>query len=105
MDKVMQMLSLSKKAGKLISGEALARDAIRYGDACIVILAEDTGKNTAKAIGDSCTYYEVPYYIYGTKDSLGHAIGKAYCAVCAVCDEGLANSIENSIKANINGGE
>ncbi len=99
------MLSLSRKAGKIISGEALTRDAIRYGKAFIVIVAEDTGKNTSKSICDSCNFYEVPYYVYGTKESIGHAIGKSYCAVCAVCDEGLANSIETNIKANINGGE
>ena len=40
-----------------------------------------------------CSFYEVPIYIYGDKNTLGHAMGKEFRASLAVVDEGLANGI------------
>ena len=40
-----------------------------------------------------CEFYEVPIAEYGTKDTLGHAIGRQMRANIAVTDPGLAKSI------------
>ena len=98
-------VSLAKKAGKLVHGEDNVKNAIRSGAAALVIIALDTGANTSKSITDSCAYYNIKYVSAGTKEELGHCVGKSFTAAVAICDEGFAKSIEKAFAGNINGGE
>lgn len=45
-----------------------------------------------------CTYYKVPLYFFGAKDSLGHAIGKEVRASLAVLDEGFAKAMVKQLE-------
>ncbi len=103
--KIPTTISLAKRAGKVVSGESAVRESVRNGSAALVILAEDVGPNTSKSITNSCAYYNVKCISQGTKEELGHAIGKGFAAAIAICDTGFSNSIERAISANINGGE
>lgn len=94
---VLGMLGLCAKAGKLKSGEFSVDAAIKSGTAWAVIIADDASDNTKKSFTDSCSFYEVPYKIFGTKELLGHAIGKATRATIAITDEGFAESILNKL--------
>ena len=105
MNKVFGLLGLAKRAGKVVCGESNVKNAIRFGKVQLVIIAEDASNNTSKSITDSCKYYNVPYYMYSTKDELGHAIGHEFHACVALADVGFSNSIEKCLQANINGGE
>ena len=40
-----------------------------------------------------CTYYKVPYYEFGSKEELGHALGKEMRASLAIQDEGFSKAI------------
>ena len=103
--KFLSTVSLAKKAGKVVNGEDAVKGAVRDGKAALVILAEDAGKNTVKSIVNSCAYYNVKYICFGSKEELGRATGKNFNAVIAICDTGLANSIEKAISTKTNGGE
>lgn len=92
-DKVLSLLGLSARAGKIASGEFAAENAVKSGKAALVIVAEDASDNTKKLFHDKCSFYEVPVFDYGTKETLGHAIGKEFRASVAVLDAGLANAI------------
>lgn len=92
-DKVLSLLGLSARAGKIASGEFAAETAVKSGKAALVIVAEDASANTKKLFHDKCSFYEVPVFDYGTKETLGHAIGKELRASVAVLDAGLANAI------------
>ena len=92
-DKVLSLLGLSARAGKIASGEFAAETAVKRGKAAVVIVAEDASDNTKKLFHDKCSFYEVPVFDYGTKETLGHAIGKEFRASIAVLDAGLANAI------------
>ncbi len=105
MNKVLGLVGLAKRAGRVLSGESASKEAVRFGKAHLVIIAGDASANTAKSLTDSCKYYGVPYYIYGTKDTLGHSIGHEFNAALCVTDAGFAKSIEKCLQANINGGE
>lgn len=105
MDKVLGLVGLAKRARKTSSGESAVKEAVRFGKAQLVLIAVDASVNTTKSLTDSCKYYDVPYYIYGTKDTLGHAIGHEFNAALCINDAGFANSIERYLQANINGGE
>ena len=82
----------------LVSGEFQTEDAVKSGKALLVIVAEDASENTKKLFHDKCSYYEVPVYVYGTKQSLGGAIGKDLRSSLAVTDQGLAQAIEKTLK-------
>ena len=92
-NKVLSLLGLSARAGKVASGEFAAETAVKSGKAALVIVAEDASANTKKLFHDKCSFYEVPVFDYGTKETLGHAIGKEFRASVAVLDSGLANAI------------
>ena len=105
MQKVMGLIGLAKKAGRISCGETACKEAIRMGKSYLIFLAEDTSDNTKKNILDSCKYYNVEHYFLGTKTELGHAVGNRYNAVISVNDEGFAKGILKHIQANINEGE
>jgi ribosomal protein L7Ae-like RNA K-turn-binding protein len=64
-------LGLAMRAGKLATGEEAVLNAIRSGDAKLVILAEDASENTRKKYNDKCNSYEVPLLTIGNREQLG----------------------------------
>ena len=98
-DKVLSYLGLAMRGRNLVSGEFQTEDAVKSGKAILVIVAEDASENTKKLFRDKCSYYEVPVYSYGTKQSLGRAIGKDLRSSLGVCDAGLADAIIKQLKA------
>ena len=96
--KIYGLIGICQKAGKLISGEFSCEVAIKKNTVYLVILAEDASENTRKKFKDKCAYRNVPLVEFGTKESLGMAIGKVKRATIAVVDENLAEKIAVLIK-------
>ncbi len=105
MQKVFGLIGLAKRAGRLALGESPSKDAVRFGKAKLVIIAEDASDNTKKSITDSCKYYGVKFYIAATKESLGHAVGNSFNAAVAILDDGFAKNIDKYLQTNFNGGD
>ena len=95
--KVLSLLGIACRGHNVVSGEYQTENAVKTGDAMLVIVAEDASANTRKLFTDKCSFYEVPVYIFGTKESLGRAIGKDLRSSLAVCDAGLAQAVEKAI--------
>ena len=104
-DKVLNMLGLAMKAGKLVSGETATEIAIKDMSAWLVVVAEDASNNTTKHFTDMCSYRDIPIIYYGTKEDLGRAIGKEYRSNIAVIDEGLARAIIKAYESRVGGVE
>ena len=68
-DKVLSLLGLAKKAGKLKSGEYCVETEIKKGRAKLVIVALDASENTKKSYSDMCNYKKVPIIFYENKDN------------------------------------
>ncbi|CRZ34454.1 ribosomal protein L7Ae-like RNA K-turn-binding protein [Herbinix hemicellulosilytica] len=96
--KVLSLLGIATKSNNIVSGEFLTEKAVKEYKAALVIVAEDASDNTKKRFRDMCIYYSVPIYFFGTKDDLGHAMGKEFRASLAVLDKGLADAIEKELK-------
>ncbi|MBP3338121.1 MAG: ribosomal L7Ae/L30e/S12e/Gadd45 family protein [Lachnospiraceae bacterium] len=96
-DRAMSMMSMAAKAGKIVSGEFMVEKTVKEGKVYLVIVSEEASANTVKKFSNMCFFYKVPMYIYGTKDSLGHNIGREARASVAVTDEGFANSIVKNL--------
>lgn len=92
------MLSLTKKAGKLQTGEARATDAIRNNKTFLVILSEDASANTEKRFSDMATFRDIPFLKMGDRYELGESIGSKFAVVIAVTDQGLANNLIEIVK-------
>lgn len=92
-NKIYSMLGLATRSRKTDSGEFMTERAVKSGRAYLVIVASDASDNTKKQFLDMCRFYKVPIYIYGTKEELGHAMGKAMRASTAVTDEGFSKSL------------
>ncbi len=97
-DKILSMLGLAEKAGKIASGEFSTEKAVKSHQAFLVVVAEDASDNTKKMFRNMCEFYKVPMYLYGTKEELGHHIGKQYRASLAVTDQGFSRSLESKLK-------
>ncbi|MBS6195236.1 MAG: ribosomal L7Ae/L30e/S12e/Gadd45 family protein [Clostridiales bacterium] len=92
-NKVISLIGLSMKAGKIASGEFATEKSVKTGKAYLVITAEEASDNTKKKFRNMCEYYQVPYYEFGQKTELGRAIGKEFRASLAVTDENLAKAL------------
>lgn len=96
-DKVLSMLGLAERSRNVVSGGFATEQAVKSGKASLVIIAEDASGNTRKKYSNMCDFYNVPFAIHGTKDVLGHSMGKGERSVLAVTDEGFANSIRKHL--------
>ncbi len=92
-DKVLSLLGLARKAGRLVSGEFMTEKALTEEKAFLVIVAKDASDNTKKHFNDMCNYRNVPIHEYSTKEDIGKIIGCEIRASVAVTDEGFAKSI------------
>ena len=91
MDKALNYMALSRKAGLIELGEEPVGAAARAGKACLVVVAEDAGDHTwrrAKSFvaGTNQQAVKVPF----SKDELGMAIGRTSLAIGAFTDPAMA---------------
>ena len=97
-NRVFQMLGIAAKSGNVVSGEFSTEKAVKTGQAYMVIVSEEASANTNKMFTNMTSFYEVPMYVFGTKEELGRCIGKEFRASLAITDENLANAVESKLK-------
>ena len=76
----------------------MTEKAVKGYSAELVIVGEDASDNTKKMFTNMCNFYEVPMFICGTKEELGHAMGKELRASLAITDPGFAKSLTGLLK-------
>ncbi len=99
-DRVFSMLGIAAKAGSVKSGEFSTENAVKDGQAFLVLVAEDASDNTKKKFKNMCEFRQVPFAVYGTKEELGHYIGKEFRASLAVTNEGIADTLKKQLDLN-----
>ena len=97
-DHVLSMLGIAAKSGNVVSGEFYTEKAVKTGHAYLVIVSAEASENTKKSFCNMTDFYHVPCYCYGSKEDLGHCIGKEFRASLAVTDENLARAVEKKLK-------
>lgn len=98
--KILNLLGLATKAGRVVSGEFMTEKSIKDGRAHLVIVSSDASDNTRKMFLNMCTYYKVPIYVFSNKEELGHAMGKETRASLAVVDAGFSKALVKQITLN-----
>ena len=99
-NRVLSMIGLAQKAGKTASGEFSTEKAVKAGCAALVIVSTESSDNTKKKFRNMCTYYEVPYFEFGSKEELGHATGREMRASLAVQDAGFSEAMKKQLCMN-----
>ncbi|MGI6172298.1 MAG: L7Ae/L30e/S12e/Gadd45 family ribosomal protein [Christensenellales bacterium] len=97
MKKVLNMLGLCARAGKLMSGERSTEQAIKKGGCFLAVIDGAISAVGKKSITDACAYRNVPFVALG-ENELGPAIGKSGRMAAAVTDEGFARRIAELVR-------
>lgn len=91
--KIFSLLGLAARGRRVVSGEFMTERAVKDGSAALVMVSSEASDNTCKMFRNMCKFYDVPLYFFGSKEELGHAMGKEMRASLAVTDEGFAKSL------------
>ncbi len=97
-NKIFSLLGLATRSRNVVSGEFMTERAIKSGSAALVLVSAEASDNTQKLFRNKCEFYQVPMYLFGTKEELGHSMGKEPRASLAVVDEGFAGSIRKLLE-------
>ncbi len=97
MKKLLGMLGLAKRAGKISTGSFICLKMIKSSRARLVIIATDASDNTKKSIKDSCKFYNIKSFEISDMAALGHATGGGERAVVSVNDDNFARAISDII--------
>ena len=96
--KILSLIGLARRAGKVVSGQEKTEKAVKSGAACMVIVTADASDNTRKLFFDKCSFYEIPVYCCFLMDDLGRAMGLEARSCAAVNDEGFAGKIRKLLE-------
>lgn len=92
-DRIYGLLGLCQRAGKCKSGEFAVEKSIKSGKSFLVIIPEDASDNTKKKFRNMTTYRSVPYQELGTKETLGHQLGRSERSSISIEDQGFAQAM------------
>ena len=98
--KILDLIGLAMKAGKVKSGGFSTEQSVKKGRACLVVVSKEASENTKKMFQDMCRYYQVKCICLGSKEQLGSACGKEMRASLAVEDSGFAEAIGKQMTMN-----
>lgn len=93
-DRVLSLLGLALRGGRLAVGEEPAALAAKAGQARLLLVAADAAENTLRraehlAREGHCLHLTLPF----TKAELGGALGRGSAAIAALTDTGLAAAV------------
>lgn len=98
--RILGMIGLAKKAGKIVCGTDAVIEAITSGDPkrkpALTVCASDASERTKKQLADKCAYHSVTLITVDvTKDELALSVGKkdGQMSACAITDRGIAEKI------------
>ncbi len=96
-DRLMSLLGLCRRAGKIVLGNDPVIDSINLKKAKLVIVAQDASQHTAKGVLSASHRNNVKAHVVEyTKDDISLAVGK-YTAVLSIIDEGFAKKADTLI--------
>ena len=94
MERILSMIGLAKKAGRVEIGEEPVGAAARAKHARVILVAKDAGSSTVRrafsfAETGACLCLTIP----ADKDQLGSCVGRTSVAMLAITDVGFAEAI------------
>ena len=96
-DKVFNYLGLAAKGRMLVNGYNTCTFMIDKKKVKLLILAEDLAENSMKKMVSLAERKNVPYRIYGVKETLSKRTGNADAGIFGITDVNLAKAISEEI--------
>lgn len=100
-NKLLGLIGISAKAGKVVSGADACYEEIQKKTVKLIIIAQDASEKTKKNFSFYGDKYNIPFAIQSTIEDLSNAIGKKNRAIIGIKDINLSKEIQKII----NGGE
>jgi len=88
--KLVSLISLSMRAGRIVTGEEGCLKTLQNGRGRLVFVATDASDNTRKKFSDKSRHYGAPCYCLFSKDEIEAAIGKTNRATIVIICENFA---------------
>ena len=100
MERILSLLGLAHKAGRVEIGEEPVGSAARAKKARIILVAGDAAASSVRrAMGFANTGSCLCLVIPASKEELGRALGRTSCAMAAITDMGFADAIAKKLAA------
>ncbi len=97
MDRILNLISIATKAGKVKTGEFLTTKTLQEGYGELVVIATDTSEKSTKRLMGISENYGCRCVIYGTKEELGRFCGKEAKSVICITDKGFKDAVLKKI--------
>ncbi len=92
-NKILNMIGLAVRAGKVKFGVFLTLAACDEGKAKLVVIPSDLGASNRRNVESKCKFTHVPFITAADKASLSKACGKENVPVLCVCDDSFTSAI------------
>lgn len=92
-NKVLRLLGLATRAGKIAFGTESVIDTIKKNKASLVIVAKDAADRTKRNIQRIAEENNVPVKFYESIETLSKSIGKENKAIIAIKDRNFSSEI------------
>lgn len=99
-NRVLGMLGISAKAGKVVCGNDATLEDIERHKVKLVIVAENASEKTKKNMRYVCEKNKIPLLEFGNIDEISRTIGKNNKAIIGIKSKSLSEEIEKLIKNN-----
>jgi ribosomal protein L7Ae-like RNA K-turn-binding protein len=96
---VWRLLGLATKAGRAVSGQQAAENALRKKEAFLVLVTADSSENTRRKYIPPDRPPVIPVRIFGSKAEMGKWTGHDERSVAAIIDRGFAERMLELIEA------
>ncbi|MEC9484600.1 MAG: ribosomal L7Ae/L30e/S12e/Gadd45 family protein [Candidatus Izemoplasma sp.] len=97
MDKVLSLLGLAKRAGKLVIGEKNVLDALKELQQPVIFLGQDAGSNIKDKVNKKAHHYKLVLCTKYSKKELSQAVGTQNHAMMMVLDKGFNDAIKKEL--------
>lgn len=96
-ERIKGLLGLAYKGKRIVIGEDVI-NLMKSSKLHLIIIASDSSEATLKRLTEKSKFYDKEYLIYGTKYSLGAAIGKFQVSSIGILDIKMKEKIKNLLK-------
>jgi ribosomal protein L7Ae-like RNA K-turn-binding protein len=96
--KAATMIGFAKRSGNLASGFTAVSIQLKKGKAKLVVLSEDIAEDSKRKLVNLCKATGTPCCFHGSRDDLGHAIGRDATTAIAIMESKFAKIVEENIQ-------
>lgn len=96
--KILGLIGISQKAGKLISGTDACIEGMKLGKIKLMLVSQEASEKTKKNLFYYCEKYHIPIHVIEESiEDLSKAIGKKNRAMIGIEDDNLSTEIKKVI--------